>query len=155
VSVAIILAVWMTRFTANAADSTEDTTTNWNFERVGAAVLPNGDTDPQSYSKLSPWPYTDGNLIYSGCYDPAPLLTNSVGCDRCFATIDVSDPKHPKEVGRYLYKINDDYKGVTDVPGQDTYDVILGPNNYLYVSDGTAGLRVIRYTGPNGFNQLP
>jgi hypothetical protein len=65
--------------------------------------------------------------------------------------VDISDPAHPKEAGRYLFQIDDDYKGVTGIPGQDTYDIILGPNNHLYVSDGTAGLRVIRYAGQNGF----
>ena len=34
-----------------------------------------------------------------------------------------------------------------NTPAQDTYDVILGRDGYLYVSDGTSGLRVLRYTG--------
>ena len=29
----------------------------------------------------------------------------------------------------------------------DTYDIITGQNGLLYVSDGTAGLRVVKYTG--------
>ena len=32
--------------------------------------------------------------------------------------------------------------------GADTYDVVLGPKGYLYVTDGTAGMRVLKYTGP-------
>ena len=32
--------------------------------------------------------------------------------------------------------------------GQDTYDVVFGPRGQVYVPDGTAGMRVLRYTGP-------
>jgi len=37
--------------------------------------------------------------------------------------------------------------GQATVAGSDTYDVILGRDGYRYVSDGTSGLRVLRYTG--------
>lgn len=32
--------------------------------------------------------------------------------------------------------------------GQDTYDVVFAPGGQIYVPDGTAGMRVVRYTGP-------
>jgi hypothetical protein len=97
-SLTILLAAGIIISAAYAADSTEDTSCNWNFERVGTAALPNGNADPQSFSKLAPWPNTDGNLIYSGCYDPAPLLADSPGSDRCFTTIDVSNPEKPSRL---------------------------------------------------------
>ena len=83
--------------------------------------------------------------------------------------IDIRDPIHPKEVGRYLYKISDDFRDAeqstkedplggllvgANIPqgrrfaGQDTYDVTFGPRGQIYVPDGTAGMRVLRYTGP-------
>lgn len=81
--------------------------------------------------------------------------------------IDISDPTRPREAGRYVYDIGDDYPDAglsakADVPylvgpaiepggrfaGRDTYDAIFGPGGRIYVSDGTAGLRVLRYTGP-------
>jgi len=83
--------------------------------------------------------------------------------------IDIRDPTHPKEVGRYQYKIRDDFpdaeRSTKEDPlggllvgadiqpgqrfaGQDTYDVVFGRGGQVYVPDGTAGLRVLRYTGP-------
>jgi hypothetical protein len=97
-SFAVIMSGWIAVSAANAADGTKDTTCNWNFERAGTAVLNNGETDPQSYSKLLPWPDADGNLIYSGCYDPAPLLTAYPGSDRCFKAIDISYPEKPRRL---------------------------------------------------------
>ena len=32
--------------------------------------------------------------------------------------------------------------------GSDTYDVVFGPGGQIYLADGTAGLQVLRYTGP-------
>ena len=43
--------------------------------------------------------------------------------------IDIADPYHPVEAGYF------------------TYDVIFGPGGFLYLSDGTSGLRVLKYTG--------
>jgi hypothetical protein len=63
--------------------------------------------------------------------------------------IDFSDPLNPKEVGRYHYRIGDDYGNASpSLAGTDTYDAVFDANGYIYVSDGTAGLRVVRYTGP-------
>jgi hypothetical protein len=59
--------------------------------------------------------------------------------------IDISDPRHLKEVGYYSYL--DDPKN-PEYQGSDTYDVVFGPDNLLYVSDAMSGLRVLRYTGP-------
>ncbi|MCC7464191.1 MAG: hypothetical protein IT480_17235 [Gammaproteobacteria bacterium] len=65
------------------------------FERVGMVVTGTGAADRHSYSKLAPWPMTDGNRLYSGCYDPAPLLADQPGQDRCFTTIDLAQPDKP------------------------------------------------------------
>lgn len=83
--------------------------------------------------------------------------------------IDIRDPSHPKEVGRYEYKVRDDFQDAerstkedplggrlvgADIrpgerfAGQDTYDVVFGAGGQIYVPDGTAGLRVLRYSGP-------
>lgn len=64
------------------------------FERVGQAILPDGTLDLAPYSKLAPWPHTDGNFLYSGCYVHAPL-TDTPAADRCFMVIDASEPKRP------------------------------------------------------------
>jgi hypothetical protein len=65
--------------------------------------------------------------------------------------VDITDPTHIKEVGRYQYNIRDDYKGnplAERWPGNHAYDVIIGAGGRLYAADATAGLRVLRYTGP-------
>ena len=67
----------------------------WNFERIGTAVTADGDIDLGAYAKLGPWPNPDGNIIYSGCYDPSTLTPEIEGSDRCFATVDISDPGNP------------------------------------------------------------
>jgi hypothetical protein len=71
-----------------------------NVEYVGRAVWINPLTgkeeiDPGAYSKLSPWPLTDGRYLYSGCDDPAPLSATIPGADRCFMTVDLKDPVKP------------------------------------------------------------
>ena len=66
-----------------------------NFVRVGTGTTADGATDRNAYSKMGPWPGTDGSLLYSGCYEPAPLVTGTAGADRCFMTIDLSDPENP------------------------------------------------------------
>lgn len=67
----------------------------WNFERVGTARTQDGNVDLGAYAKLGPWPNPDGNIIYSGCYDPSTLTTEIPASDRCFATVDISDPDNP------------------------------------------------------------
>ena len=83
--------------------------------------------------------------------------------------IDIRDPARPREVGRYEYEISADCPdaerstkaealgGLLIGPdiqpgrrfaGRDTYDVVFGPGGQIYLADGTAGLRVLRYTGP-------
>jgi len=67
----------------------------WNFERVGTGLTADGQNDLGAYAKLGPWPNPDGNIIYSGCYDPSTLTPHIAGSDRCFATVDISDPLNP------------------------------------------------------------
>ncbi len=67
----------------------------WNFERVGIGTLPDGRIDLASFSKLAPWPNTDGDYLYSGCYDPSPLDVVRPAPDRCFMTVDLSNPANP------------------------------------------------------------
>jgi hypothetical protein len=66
----------------------------WNIEQIGNAVTSDGQVDLGGYSKLAPWPNTDGRYFYSGCYDPAPLVSN-MGEDRCFLTVDLETPDRP------------------------------------------------------------
>ena len=73
----------------------EPTEGAWNFKRVGIATLPDGQLDLASFSKLAPWPNTDGDYLYSGCYDPSPLDAAMPAPDRCFMTVDLSDPTNP------------------------------------------------------------
>ncbi len=63
--------------------------------------------------------------------------------------INIADPYHPVEVGFYEYRIDKDLPPRADLAyaGSDTYDVLFGPEGLLYLSDGTAGLRVLKYTG--------
>ncbi len=62
--------------------------------------------------------------------------------------IDISDPTKPVSAGHYNYRIDSDLSTEqVQYAGSDTYDVILGRDGYLYVADGTSGLRVLRYTG--------
>lgn len=64
------------------------------FERVGHAVLADGGPDLAAFSKLAPWPYTDGDYLYSGCSSKAPLAADEAA-DRCFMIMDLSDPQRP------------------------------------------------------------
>lgn len=76
-----------------------------NFERVGIGMDASGAIDRASYSKLSPWPGIDTGILYSGCYDPAPLAQESPDQDRCFMTVDVAtDPRNPRRLATvFLY----------------------------------------------------
>jgi NAD(P)H dehydrogenase (quinone) len=69
-----------------------------NFERVGYGVDGGGKFDPQSFSKLAPWPDVDGKMLYSGCYDPTPLIPAPLGHDRCFITVSLAQPDHPQRL---------------------------------------------------------
>jgi len=66
-----------------------------NIQRVGTGITADGNIDLGPYSKLAPWPNTDGRYLYSGCYDPAPLVKNIPASDRCFMTVDLKDPLKP------------------------------------------------------------
>jgi hypothetical protein len=68
--------------------------------------------------------------------------------------INIADPHHPVEVGFYEYRIDKNLPLRSDLAyvGSDTYDVLFGPEGLLYVSDGTAGLRVLKYKG-SGFQR--
>ena len=65
--------------------------------------------------------------------------------------IDISDPTNLVEVGYYRYSIDKDFEvGRQEYTGSHTYDVLIGEAGHLYVADASAGLRVLRYTGPGG-----
>jgi len=56
-----------------------------NFEEIGHSDLSvNGPV--REYSKLSPWPRTDGEYLYTGCYPP----------QRCFMVVDLKNKANPK-----------------------------------------------------------
>jgi|SaaInlV_100m_DNA_5_1039725.scaffolds.fasta_scaffold03024_2 hypothetical protein len=71
------------------------TESTWNFTQVGNGTIADGRLDMASFSKLAPWPMVDGDYFYSGCYDPGPLDKVHPAPDRCFMTIDASDPANP------------------------------------------------------------
>lgn len=77
--------------TISAVGPVEDA---WNLEYVGRAVTSNGQDDPGAYSKLAPWPDSDGRYLYSGCYNASPLDPGP-GRDRCFLTVDLIAPEKP------------------------------------------------------------
>jgi hypothetical protein len=56
--------------------------------------------------------------------------------------LDISNPKHVKEVGKYPFVIQDG-KG-----GAATYDVIFDHRGNLVVTDSNDGVRILKYTGP-------
>lgn len=70
----------------------------WNIERAGTSVTAHGDVDLGAFSKLSPWPDTDGRYLYSGCYDPSPLTPEDPTSDRCFTVVDVANPTSPVRI---------------------------------------------------------
>ena len=70
----------------------------WNIERIGTGVTADGTHDFGAFSKLSPWPNTDGRYFYSGCYDPSPLTPDDPSSDRCFTIVDVADPAAPVRI---------------------------------------------------------
>lgn len=84
---------------ASAEVVTDQNSATYRFERVGKAILANQTeefADNISYTKVAPWPYTDGNVFYTGCYDPNPIqYDGEEWSDRCFATVDISDPLKP------------------------------------------------------------
>ena len=69
-----------------------------NIEPVGRGVAASGRVDLGAFSKLSPWPDTDGRYLYSGCYDPSPLTLTDPDSDRCFTVVDVSNPAAPERL---------------------------------------------------------
>jgi hypothetical protein len=76
----------------------------WNIERVGVATLADGKPDLIAYSKLAPWPNTDGRYLYSGCYDPSPLAPGDPAANRCFMTVDLVNPEKPRRLATvYAY----------------------------------------------------
>jgi len=90
---------------------------------------------------------------------PSSHLGNGWGSDLYFMAwygagliaINLSDPYNPVQAGYYRYKIDKDL-GISQAgfSGSHTYDVTFGPGGNLYVSDASAGLRVLRYTGRGG-----
>ena len=70
-------------------------------ERVGtsnASALPRSPREHSTGALIpssDPRPRTDGEYLYSGCYDPSPEDTTRAAPDRCFMTVDVSAPTRP------------------------------------------------------------
>jgi hypothetical protein len=103
---ACALAVGWLLGTPSIAAVNGPTESAWNTERVGIGY--NGDTiDLGPYSKMAPWPETDGHYLYSPCYDPAPLVASVPGADRCFMTISLKDPDKPVRLATvYAYDLD-------------------------------------------------
>jgi len=83
---------------AMRAASAGPTESAWNIERVGTSVTSAGATDLGAFSKLSPWPSTDGRFLYSGCYARSPLTAEDPASSRCFTIVDVADPVTPERI---------------------------------------------------------
>ena len=70
-----------------SALAADDCSCSKNFEEVGHSDL-SMDESMKSYSKVSPWPRSDGDYIYSGCYPP----------HRCFTIVSIKDKANPKRI---------------------------------------------------------
>jgi len=63
--------------------------------------------------------------------------------------IDYSDAENPISAGEFRYRLDDRVaESDSGFAGADTYDVVFGDGGYIYVADGTSGLRVVKYTRP-------
>ncbi len=92
----LVLALWPAwEHGLSVVMAAEPAESAWNLQRVGTGTTSDGEVDLGAYSKMSPWPHTDGRYLYSGCYAISPLVTHLPGADRCFMTIDVESPTTP------------------------------------------------------------
>ena len=93
---ALALTSWMAwEHGGSVVEAAEPGESAWNIQRVGTGTTSDGEVDLGAYSKMSPWPDTDGRYLYSGCYAISPLVAHLPGADRCFMTIDVENPTTP------------------------------------------------------------
>ena len=60
-SASFLIVVW--GLPGPAALFAGPTESAWNFVRVGTATLATGELDRGAYSKLGPWPRTDGEYL--------------------------------------------------------------------------------------------
>jgi len=68
--------------------------------------------------------------------------------------IDISNPAKPVEAGVYRYEIAGELgKDDPAFAGSDAYDVLVGPDGYIYLADGVSGFRILRYTRSGGVAQ--
>ena len=68
------------------------------------------------------------------------------------------DARQPREIGFYIPP--DPLKKGNGVPGDKvpistTADVLVDKRGYIYVSDSTQGISVLRYTGPKPGPSIP
>lgn len=82
--VCVLSIAWLigTAEVATAADDFPDAAENYKLMGEGALDTP--------FSKLAPWPDTDGDVFYSGCYAP----------ERCFVTVSIKNPTKPKVLAK-------------------------------------------------------
>ncbi len=81
-----------------AAAGAEYVPTTKNMDQVGFVTIDGTHYDVGPYSKLAPWPDTDGNILYSPCYDPAPLDPNTMGSAQCVMIIDITNRTKPTRI---------------------------------------------------------
>ena len=70
---------------------------SWNFTLLGAVDVAVGNTNAdlsRAYSKIAPWPDTEGTYLNTGCYEN-DVNRGTVGC---FRVVDVVDPTNPVRV---------------------------------------------------------
>ena len=76
------------------SDNVDGSAPVWNFTPVDLVRANDGTPDRHGFSKLAPWPLATGRTMYTGCYDPVPLI-DAPAEDRCFGTVDLSNPDRP------------------------------------------------------------
>ena len=67
-----------------------------NFSLIGTVDIANDGTklNARAYSKIAPWPDTDGTTFNTGCYEN-DVNAGTIGC---FRVVDVSDPANPVRI---------------------------------------------------------
>ncbi|MEW6720529.1 MAG: hypothetical protein AB1346_08780, partial [Thermodesulfobacteriota bacterium] len=87
--VALVVGLLIGISTVAYAEAPEEA---WNFQFLGAVDVADDGTPAKSraYSKIAPWPDTDGSFFNTGCYE------NGLDKIGCFRVVDVKDPRNPK-----------------------------------------------------------
>jgi hypothetical protein len=100
---------------------------------------------PENTDCSKTWPLTGPSSHLGNAWGDGLLFLAWYGLG--LHVFDIANPYYPVEVGYFKYQLD---ASNPSLQGSQTYDVIFGPGGYLYVSDGSKGLRVLKYTGRGG-----